>query len=181
MGFPSKNTGVGCYSFLQGIFLTQGWNPRLLYCQAGSLPLSQQGSPRAVIGLPNKNWKSAWKSRYILKHKSWMPTICKNILLSTRNLQTNKSGPLPLGKCKQRLDYWGARKGPWTSLSKHCKFSGEAESHAWSWRASKSKGTSMSGGVLNICFSLAIWQNEHLFHCLWGWWETLERAGNSAY
>ena len=28
-GFPSKNTGVGCY-FLQGIFLTEGSNPNLL-------------------------------------------------------------------------------------------------------------------------------------------------------
>ena len=27
---PGKNTGVGCYSFLQGIFLTQGLNPCLL-------------------------------------------------------------------------------------------------------------------------------------------------------
>ena len=29
---PSKNTGVGCHSLLQGIFLTQGSNPRLLPC-----------------------------------------------------------------------------------------------------------------------------------------------------
>ena len=27
MGFPSKNTGVGCHFHLQGIFLTQGSNP----------------------------------------------------------------------------------------------------------------------------------------------------------
>ena len=38
-----KNTGVGCHSFLQGIFLTQGLTPRLLcllHWQAGSLPLA---------------------------------------------------------------------------------------------------------------------------------------------
>ena len=29
--FPSKNTGVGCHFLLQGIFLSQGSNPRLLY------------------------------------------------------------------------------------------------------------------------------------------------------
>ena len=29
--FPSKNTGVYCYAHLQGIFLTQGWNPCLLH------------------------------------------------------------------------------------------------------------------------------------------------------
>ena len=27
--FPGKNTGVGCHALLQGIFLTQGPNPRL--------------------------------------------------------------------------------------------------------------------------------------------------------
>ena len=39
---PGKNTGLGCHFLLQGIFLTQGWNPSLvylLYWQAGSLPL----------------------------------------------------------------------------------------------------------------------------------------------
>ena len=28
---PSKNTGMGCHFLLQGIFLTQGWNPCLLW------------------------------------------------------------------------------------------------------------------------------------------------------
>ena len=38
---PGKNTGVDCHLLLQGIFLTQGSNPRLLHLlhwQAGSLP-----------------------------------------------------------------------------------------------------------------------------------------------
>ena len=30
---PGKNTGVGCHSLLQGMLLTQGSNPGLLYCQ----------------------------------------------------------------------------------------------------------------------------------------------------
>ena len=42
--FPGKNTGVGCHFLLQGIFLTQGSNLRLLHWQAASLPLSHQGS-----------------------------------------------------------------------------------------------------------------------------------------
>ena len=37
-GSPGKNTGVGCHFPFQRIFLTQGLNPRLLHCQAGSLP-----------------------------------------------------------------------------------------------------------------------------------------------
>ena len=46
--FPGKNTGVGCYFLLQGIFLTQGLNPSLLHWQVDSLPLSHQGTPVCV-------------------------------------------------------------------------------------------------------------------------------------
>ena len=41
---PGRNTGKGCHFLLQGIFLTQGSNPRLVYClhwQLHSLPLAQ--------------------------------------------------------------------------------------------------------------------------------------------
>ena len=43
---PGKSTGVGCHALLQGIFPTQGSNPRLvclLRRQAGSLPLAPPG------------------------------------------------------------------------------------------------------------------------------------------
>ena len=45
---PGKNTGVGHHALPQGIFLTQGSNPRLLrlLCwQVGSLALAPPGSP----------------------------------------------------------------------------------------------------------------------------------------
>ena len=48
--FPGKNTEVGCYFLLQGIFLTQGSNTHLLsllYWLADSLPL---------LHLGNSNW-----------------------------------------------------------------------------------------------------------------------------
>ena len=44
-----KNTGVGVHALLQGIFPTQGWNPRLsrlLNGQAGSSP---PGPPGTVL------------------------------------------------------------------------------------------------------------------------------------
>ena len=44
--FSGKNTGVGCHFLLQGIFPTQGPNPRLLrllHWQADSLPLAPPG------------------------------------------------------------------------------------------------------------------------------------------
>ena len=43
---PGQNIGVGSRSLLQGIFLTQGSNPGLLYCRQVLLyHLSHQGSP----------------------------------------------------------------------------------------------------------------------------------------
>ena len=53
MGFPAKNTGVGCPFLLQGIFLTQGLNPAL---QVDSLLLSYQGSPYTLQYLLLKTW-----------------------------------------------------------------------------------------------------------------------------
>ena len=49
---PGKNTGLGSHFLLQGIFLTQGLNPRLLYLlhwQGDSLPLRHLGSPGVGI------------------------------------------------------------------------------------------------------------------------------------
>ena len=46
---PGKNTGVGCRALLQGIFPTQGSNPRLLcflHWQVGSLPIAQPRKPQ---------------------------------------------------------------------------------------------------------------------------------------
>ena len=44
--FLGKNTGVGCHSLLQGIFLTQGLNPGLLHCRWSLYWLSHQINPR---------------------------------------------------------------------------------------------------------------------------------------
>ena len=42
---PGKNTGVGCYALLQGIFPTQGLNPGLPRCRWIFYQLSHQGNP----------------------------------------------------------------------------------------------------------------------------------------
>ena len=42
---PGKNTGVGYYFLLQGIFPTQGLNLGLLSCKQTLYHLSHQGSP----------------------------------------------------------------------------------------------------------------------------------------
>ena len=41
---PGKNSGVGCYSLLQGIFPTQSWNPSLLHYREILYCLSHQES-----------------------------------------------------------------------------------------------------------------------------------------
>ena len=46
---PGKNTGVGCYAFLQRVFPTQGSNPGLPYCRWILYHLSQQGSPLSAL------------------------------------------------------------------------------------------------------------------------------------
>ena len=52
MGFPGKNTGVGWYFLLQGIFLGQGSNLSILHWQVDFfLPLSYQESPCLIIFL----------------------------------------------------------------------------------------------------------------------------------
>ena len=53
------NTGVGCHSLLQGIFLAQGSNPSLLYCRRSLCSLSHQGRPKKRWdGLKNRSWIS---------------------------------------------------------------------------------------------------------------------------
>ena len=87
---PGKNTGVGCHSFLQGIFPAQGLNPGLLHCRQILFCLSHQGSPQ------NKR-----TNKYILKKQPPLDVLCpwdssgKNtgegcyvLLHSTANSQT---------------------------------------------------------------------------------------------
>ena len=54
---PGKNTGVGCCSLLQGIFPTQGSNPRLLcllHWQTDSLPAEPLGKPDVIKARVNE-------------------------------------------------------------------------------------------------------------------------------
>ena len=51
---PGKNTGMGCHSLLQGIFLAQGLNPGLLTCRQILYYLSYQGSTRCYYRVPTK-------------------------------------------------------------------------------------------------------------------------------
>ena len=69
---PGQNTGVDCHAFLQGIFLTQGWNPGLPHCRQILYRLSHQGSPRILewIAYPFSRG-SSWPRNRLL-HCRWI-------------------------------------------------------------------------------------------------------------
>ena len=48
IGFPGKNTGVGCHALFQGIFPTHESNWCLLHWQESSLPIVPAGNPIEV-------------------------------------------------------------------------------------------------------------------------------------
>ena len=53
---PGKNTGVGCHSLLQGIFLTQGSNPGLPHCRQilYRLHVMKWGKGKSLVDYKNK-------------------------------------------------------------------------------------------------------------------------------
>ena len=73
---PSKNTGVGSLSLLQGIFPTQGLNPGLPHCRWILYQLSYEGSPLIIIWVTTRIiWIAAsgqiwshWKYRRVISH-----------------------------------------------------------------------------------------------------------------
>ena len=76
---------MGCHFLLEGIFPTWGSNPHLLQWQAGSVPLSCQGSPDGALFRSEKGWSaemgpSRGGSRVVLcrvkgaeRHRSYDP------------------------------------------------------------------------------------------------------------
>ena len=66
---------VACHALLQGIFLTQGSNPRLLHWQVDSLPLSHQGSPgrSAAPHVPHTSLSLSFLPFLSLSHVSSFP------------------------------------------------------------------------------------------------------------
>ena len=49
--FPGKNTGVGCYFLLQGIFPTRESNPYLLHCTQILLPSKPPGKTNPIVSV----------------------------------------------------------------------------------------------------------------------------------
>ena len=70
---PGKNTGVGCHSFLQGLFLTQGSNLYLLHWQADFLPSDPPGkvSEADYLSLYNPTHENSTKIQSFKKKLSF--------------------------------------------------------------------------------------------------------------
>ena len=85
MGFPGKDTGVGCHFLLQGIFLTQRSNLSLLHWQE---PLSYQGSHINSINpikslkdktIPGCNTKTTKKGKYLRITEMCLKWLCLEV------------------------------------------------------------------------------------------------------
>ena len=88
--FPGKNTGVGGHFLLQGIFLTQGSNPRLLcllHWQVDSLPLSHVESPKWSCVHSDGKHSSALSPQicflFLKLRVKWNHTVCGLCVFST--------------------------------------------------------------------------------------------------
>ena len=84
MWFSRKNTGVGCHALLQGIFLTQGSNPRLLkllHWQASFLSLVLHGKLHVLISNNMHDIKHHLK--YLSRIKLLLIHICLNSKVHT--------------------------------------------------------------------------------------------------
>ena len=95
--FPDKNTGVGCYFLLQGIFPTQGLNPHLLcllHWQGNSLALSHQGSSPGRHACGQRQVKR-WSTSLIIKGQVRTPVNYHFTLIrrpSSKELQIINAG-----------------------------------------------------------------------------------------
>ena len=113
---PGQNTGVGSFSFLQGIFPTQGSNPGLLHCRQILCKLSHKGRPRIL------EWVAFPFSRGSSLPRNWTRFSC-----IAGGFFTNwaiREGSMSLGPCNSRLyDTGQVSPPPLASVSWSVKYS----------------------------------------------------------
>ena len=89
---PGQNTGAGSLSFLQGILLTQGWNPGLPHCRWILYQLSHRGNPRIL----------EWVAYPFSSGSSWPRNQTGSPVLQVDSLPIELSGNLQA--------HWGIHK-----------------------------------------------------------------------
>ena len=67
-GILQARTGLSCHALLQGILLTQGSNPHLLYlqhCRQVLQPLNHLGNPYVVVQFSNLSHEQSYQNQVI--------------------------------------------------------------------------------------------------------------------
>ena len=86
--FPDKNTGVGCHSLLQIIFLIQGSHSGLPDCRQILYHLSHQGSPMVYYMILNK-----FPVLYMSRTSLFFHSIYISLPLQIPNFQSSPPPP----------------------------------------------------------------------------------------
>ena len=108
---PSKNTGVGCLAFLQGIFPTQRLNPCLLNFRQIIYHQSHKGSPRTLklgsLSLTQESKQGFLHCRQILYQLSYQgrPIIARQCIKRQRHHFADK-GPCSQGNGLSSSHVW---------------------------------------------------------------------------
>ena len=76
---PGQDTGEGSLSLLQGIFLTQGWNPGLPPCLRTLYQLSHKGSPTNNQDNNNNSSNRYLLSTYSVLNPCWTSLVAQNV------------------------------------------------------------------------------------------------------
>ena len=95
---PGKNTGVGCHSLLQGIFLTQGSNLGLLHCRQ----ILYHPSQNCVLNMTTQFFFLLILFSFLI---SWPPCVACRILFLQLGIE-----PMPPALGAQRLNHWITRE-----------------------------------------------------------------------
>ena len=101
----AKNTGLGCHALLQGIFPTQGSNPRLLCLlnwQVGSLPLVTPGKPLSLLHSLSK--QRGFSARPDTRLQGSLPALCIIYLLPFFSPGRQRPHPVHLEHSKHSVD-----------------------------------------------------------------------------
>ena len=88
--FPSKNTGVGCHFFLQGIFPTQRSNPHLLLCR----PILYHWATREARVATEAQKKSGW-ARYKAACSAQMNAMLLSLAMGSKTAARLPGALLP--------------------------------------------------------------------------------------
>ena len=120
MGFSRQECWSGLHALLQGIFPTQGKNPRLLHllhCQAGSLPLVPPRKPliRPLLGLKQCS-DSSLKSNFLSLYSRPAPVVPELFQLSLTTLPSHPEPQSTHPACLLSPTVHQAFPSPWQSL-----------------------------------------------------------------